>query len=168
METQKGFSDTVESWLSRIPGVNTYRAREERRETDKRLRSHMASRLREAHSQLILIAQRLQKAGLLDPLDELDRLSSQVQQMTDTIRYASYGYSGIFCLEKIREEELDRLYAFDLSLMDDLDLIMSSVGKMHQDFQPGRVTELIRETANLVHALEKKFHQRRSFIGRSV
>jgi hypothetical protein len=52
MEARKGFSDRVERWLARIPGVRTYRDREHRRETDKQLREHLASQLQEARSHL--------------------------------------------------------------------------------------------------------------------
>jgi hypothetical protein len=46
MEQDKGLARRVEEWLSRVPGLRTYRRREHRRETDKRLREHIASRLR--------------------------------------------------------------------------------------------------------------------------
>src|SRR4030042_876896 len=104
MSSSKGFSDRVETWLARIPGVRTYRDREHRRETDKQLRERVAARLHETRSHLKRLTLDLSQKGVLDPLDELDRLSSHLQQMADTIQHASYGYGGIFDLEKIREE----------------------------------------------------------------
>ena len=101
MEKGKGFSDRVESWLARIPGVRTYREREHRREADKKIREHLASRLQEIRSPLKKVTLDLSSKGQMESLAKLDRLSSHLQQMADTIRYASYGYSGIFDLEKI-------------------------------------------------------------------
>ena len=166
MGTPKGFSDRVEQWLARIPGVRTYRDREHRRETDKHLREHIAARLLEARSGLTRTTLEMSKKGQLGPLAELDRLSSRMQQMADTIRYASYGYAGIFDVQKIREEELDRLYTFDLSLMDDLEAIQSKVTEMPPQNPPEKLSAVIKEAEDLLDALEKKFRQRNDFMAR--
>jgi uncharacterized protein (DUF58 family) len=164
MKSSKGFSDRVERWLARIPGVRSYRDREHRRETDKHLREHMASRLQEARSQLTPIILNLSQKGQYDLLEELDRLSSRIQQMADTIRYASYGYAGIFDLEKIREEELDRLYSIDLSLMDDLERLQAKVGELNSQPPPEKGKEMSKESFHLLDALEKRFRQRNDLM----
>lgn len=166
MDAPKGFSDRVERWLARIPGVRTYRDREHRRETDKRLRENIAARLLEARSGLTRTNLEMSKKGQLGPLAELDRLSSHMQQMADTIRYASYGYSGIFDVEKVREEELDRLYAFDLSLMDDLAGIQSKLEELSPQNPPEKWDRAIEEAVHFLDALEKKFRQRNDFVAR--
>ena len=166
MGAPKGFSDRVERWLAKIPGVRTYRDREHRRETDKHLREHLAARLLEARSGLTRTILEMSKKGQLVPLAELDRLSSRMQQMADTIRYASYGYAGIFEVEKIREEELDRLYTFDLSLMDDLERIQSKVEELSLQNPPEKWDRAIEETVHLLDALEKKSHRRNDFMAR--
>ncbi|MGD0623585.1 MAG: hypothetical protein ABSB32_02580 [Thermodesulfobacteriota bacterium] len=164
MKAGKGFSDRVEKWLARIPGVRTYRDREHRRETDKHLREHMASRLQEARSQLTCAILNLSQKGQYDLLEELDRVSSRIQQMADTIRYASYGYAGIFDLEKIREEELDRLYSIDLSLMDDLERLQAKVGELNSQSSPEKGKTMAEEVFHLLDALGKKFRQRNDFM----
>ena len=164
MEKPKGFSDRVESWLARIPGVRTYRDREHRRETDKKLREHLASRLQEVRSQLKRVTSDLSSKGQMESLAKLDRLSSHIQQMADTIRYASYGYSGIFDLEKIREDELDRLYTFDLLLADDLEKIQKKVEELSQASSPDVREKKIQETDSFVDSLETKFNQRKEFM----
>ena len=166
MAAPKGFSDRVERWMAKIPGVRTYRDREHRRETDKRLREHIAARLLEARSGLTRTTLEMSKKGQLSPLAELDRLSSRMQQMADTIRYASYGYAGIFDLEKIREEELDRLYNFDLSLVDDVGGIQSKVTELGPQNPPEKWGRAIEETFGFLDALEKKFRERNDFMAR--
>ena len=166
MDAPKGFSDRVEQWLAKIPGVRTYRDREHRRETDKHLREHIAARLLEARSGLTRTTLEMSKKGQLGPLAELDRLSSRMQQMADTIRYASYGYAGIFDVEKIREEELDRLYTFDLSLMDEVVAIQSIAAELAPQNPPEKWNRAIEETFGLLDALEKKFRQRNDFMAR--
>jgi len=164
MEAAKGFSDRVERWLARIPGIRTYRAREHRRETDKHLREGLASRLQDARSQLTHAILDLSQKGRYDSLEALDRLSSRIQQMADTIRYASYGYAGIFDLEKIREEELDRLYSIDLSLLDDLEGLQAKVAELDSPTPPEKGKSTAEEAFYILDGLEKKFRRRNDLI----
>lgn len=166
MAAPKGFSDRVESWLARIPGIRTYRDREHRRETDKYLRQHLASRLQEARSQLKPTILELSKRGQFDSLEELDRLSSRLQQMADAIQYASYGYSGTFDLVKIREEELDRLYRIDLSLMDGLEAIQAKVAELAPQAPKEKINVITEEAFHLLDNLEKRFRERNDFMAR--
>ena len=164
MEARKGFSDRVERWLARVPGVRSYRDREHRRETDKHLREQMGSQLQEARSQLTQTILGLSQKGQYDLLEELDRLSSRIQQMADTIRYASYGYTGIFDLEKIREKELDRLYSIDLSLMDDLEGLQAKVVELNSQTPPEKGKTTAEEAFHLLDGLEKKFRGRNDLM----
>jgi len=167
MDKPKGMADRIETWMRKIPGVRSYKEREHRRETDKKLREHLASRLQEFRSQVKKVTLDLTTKGQMESLAKLDRFSSRLQQMADTIRYASYGYSGIFDLDKIREEELDRLYSFDLSLVEELERIQKSV----EEIGPASTSEArekkIGEADNLVDSLEKKFNQRKDFLSLS-
>jgi hypothetical protein len=164
MEKSRGLADRVESWMARIPGVRTYRDREHRRETDKKLREHLASRLQEFRTELKRILLDLSSKGQLDFLARLDRFSSHLQQMADSIRHASYGYSGIFDREKIREEELDHLYRFDLLLVDDLDRMKKGVEEIGQAGSGEDREKKIGEAEDLLDALETKFAQRKAFM----
>jgi hypothetical protein len=164
MEKSRGLADRVESWMARIPGVRTYRDREHRRETDKKLREHLASRLQEFRTELKRVLLDLSSRGQLDSLARLDRLSSHLQQMVDSIRHASYGYSGIFDREKIREEELDRLYRFDLLLVDDLERMKKSVEEIDQTSSGEPREKKIGEAEDLLDSLETRFAQRKEFM----
>ncbi|HSR09965.1 MAG TPA: hypothetical protein VLS90_00870 [Thermodesulfobacteriota bacterium] len=167
MDKPKGFSDRVEKWLAKIPGVRTYRDREHRRETDKKLREHLGSILQQSRTQLKKVAYDLSARGDMKSLQGLDRLSSHIQQAADSIRYASYGYSGIFDLEKIREDELDRLYAFDLSLAEDLDRIGKAVGEIGAADSPETRDQKIQEADRLVDSVEARFNERREYMSKA-
>lgn len=112
--SEKNFLERI---ASHIPGIKGYRAREDRRDTDKRLREYMASEL-DRHRKLLENFKRdLLGKGQLDPLDEADRVTRKLQLAADSIRHASYGYSGFFDQVKVQEGELDRLYQYDLELL---------------------------------------------------
>ncbi len=161
----KGLSDRIERWLSKIPGIRTYRDREHRRETDKKLREHLSDRLQEVRFQIRNYTLACHQKSPLHPmLSEIDRLSSKLQQMGDTIRHASYGYSGIFDREKIREEELARLYDFDLSLMEDISQIQAKVKGMNPPVSPEELKPVVAEAMGLLDGLEARFRQRHDFM----
>ncbi len=164
MDKPKGMADRIETWMRKIPGVRSYKEREHRRETDKKLREHLASRLQEFRSQVKKVTLDLTTKGQMESLAKLDRFSSRLQQMADTIRYASYGYSGIFDLDKIREEELDRLYSFDLSLVEELERIQKSVGEIGLAATREAREQKIGEADILADSLETKFNQRKELI----
>jgi hypothetical protein len=168
MDKPKGMADRIETWMRKIPGVRTYMEREHRRETDKKLREHLASRLQESRSLAKKIALDLTTQGEMGSLAKLDRFSSHLQQMVDTIRYASYGYSGVFDLEKIREEELDRLYSFDLSLVEELERIQKSVGEIGPAATREAREKKIGEADTLLDSLEIKFNQRKELISQPL
>ena len=167
MDQPKGFSDRGQRWLARIPGIRTYEDREHRREIDKRLREHLTSQLQEARSRFARLALNLSQKGELALLTELDRLSAHTQQMADTIRYASYGYSGIFDLPKIREEEIDQLYDFDLALVGNVEEIQAKATELNQGLGPEGLRNQMREAEQVLDRLEQKFRQRADFLRQS-
>lgn len=115
--SEKNFLEKI---ADAIPGLKGYRAKEERRDTDKRLREFIAARLEgyRSHSNTAKLA--CIKDGRLKLLDELGRVEKMIQKCADNIRYSSYGYSGFFDQMKIREQELDRLYACDNALLEEV------------------------------------------------
>ena len=58
----------------------------------------------------------------------------RLQLLIDRIKTASYGYAGLFDAVKVKEEQLDALYAFDSQMLDfvdeaaaDIDQVTSAV-----------------------------------------
>ena len=59
-------------------------------------------------------------AGKIGALNGFDRLDRQLDGLSQAIRFSDYGASGLFDPVKIGEPELQRLYEFDLSVVNDL------------------------------------------------
>jgi hypothetical protein len=110
------------NWLEKlagaIPGLSGYQAREGRRDTDKRLREWIASQMDRVRDRVEDAKLALTNAGNLQALNELGLLQRRLQGAADGIRFATYGYSGFFDQVKVKEAELDQLYAQDLKLVD--------------------------------------------------
>ena len=119
-QSEKNFLERI---ADLIPGVSGYRAKEARRDTDRRLREYIAGRLDELRLKVEEIKLAATDEGDLDMLDDVGRLDSRLQRTADALRFADYGYSGFFDQVKIREEELDRIYAYDEAILGDLDLL---------------------------------------------
>jgi hypothetical protein len=110
----------LEKLASEIPGIGGYREREERRETDRRIREFLAGRLDDGRASLNALRNAATDAGELKTLDAIGRLDRSLQKSVSSLRYADYGFSGLFDALKIREGELDQIYGYDAGLMTDV------------------------------------------------
>ena len=122
----------LEKLASEIPGLAGYRERENRRETDRRIREYLAKRLDDGRAHLNELRNQATDAGELRRLDEIGRLDRTLQKSVSSLRFADYGFSGLFDQLKIREAELDQIYAYDASLVADVislaDALRASAG----------------------------------------
>jgi hypothetical protein len=168
MGPAKGLADQVEKWISWVPGVGTYLDREKRRETDKKIREHVAGRLQEARALLRRTMLEFSRSGKGEHLIDLDHLSAQIQQMSDTIRYASYGYGGIFDLDKIREEEIQRLCFFDLSLKEDAEKLQGKIEEITPDISAGDLKRKVLESGAVVVSLQGNYRRRKDFMSQKA
>lgn len=108
----------LEKLADKIPGLSGYQAREGRRDTDKRLREFVASQLDSVIGRVEDAKLALTNQGNLAALNQVGLLHRRLQGIRDSIRFATYEYSGLFDQVKVGEAELDQVYAHDLKLVD--------------------------------------------------
>ena len=152
--------DPLTKLVSKIPGFGGYIERESRRAADKLLRESTADRYQEIWKKIGELQKDLAGQSKLEFLDDLENAAMKVQTFMDKIRTASYGNSGFFDAIKINQDELARLYAFDLALLERadevqraLDNVASSIG---EDGMPAAVGHLVSLSRDLVIAFEKR------------
>ncbi|MBU0638936.1 MAG: hypothetical protein KKB50_08740 [Planctomycetes bacterium] len=120
------------NWLQRVlhalPGFHGYLGKEERRESDKLLREHLATKLVQLRRRLDPVIQELTSGSGLLLVGEVDRVKTALDRLAARLRHAEYGYSGLFDAVKIREAELDRLYEFDAALLDRIEQMGEVLG----------------------------------------
>jgi len=107
---------SYETWLDWIPGFKGYRERESRRDADRLVREYLVRLLAEVQAKVRRATGDLAKQAKLTQMGALDSLGKRLEGLTDRLRYADAGYSGWFDAVKIKEDDLDRLYDYDLSL----------------------------------------------------
>jgi len=127
LEKAKEAMGGVEKFIGNLPGIKGYRQKEMRRESDKRLRTSLARRLSTQRRRLSGLQLDLLKAGGLQWMDDLDRAVGKVQLLIDRINTAAYGYAPFFDLERVKEEELDRLAQFDQAIFERLPSVSAAI-----------------------------------------
>lgn len=161
MALEKSEKNFLEKLADRIPGIKGYRAKEERRDTDKRLRDWLARELDQARRSLNEAKLAMTKAGQLDMLDRVDRTERRMQRVADAIRHASYGYSGLFDQVKIREEELDRLYEHDMGVVA---LVTDVASKAKAVPSGGGAAEALTALEAAVDAVDVRWQERKTLF----
>ena len=114
----------------KIPGFKGYLDKELRRETDKLLREFLAKRVDELRGRLDPVMRDLVDNGGLMVVNEVDRVKKAMEKLVSRLRFATYGYSGLFDAVKVGEEELNRLYMFDMALTERIDGLEQAVGEI--------------------------------------
>jgi hypothetical protein len=145
----------IESVLRKIPGFRGYLEKEYRRDSDRLQRDWLADRLQRAKSSIDAFVTAQADAGKLDALPACDRLRARLDKVIGRIRGAMQGYSGFFDLVQVDEKTLDRVYQFDVSLMDEVETAAEAIEKLGGDDQPAAVA--IQAVMDKLQALDKRW-----------
>ena len=113
-----GDQDIFSKLLSKIPGFDGYMKKKNRRFADKILRENVANHYEQIWARLSGLQRDLISAGELSFVDDVEAVAIKLRQFIDRIRTASYGYSAFFAAVKIKEDDLARVYEYDLALFE--------------------------------------------------
>jgi SMC interacting uncharacterized protein involved in chromosome segregation len=149
---------TLERLVGVIPGYNRYQQLEKRRDADRINRDILYGELKAQQDKLESLALTITNSKKLDNLDDLDRAVRKLRTVADRIRLADYGVSGFFDAMKTEEEELDRMYEFDLSLGEQVKAIGNKVAELHDDEES--FVERLLELDMLIDGLDQRFTKR--------
>jgi hypothetical protein len=169
-EEARGQRNWLEKLGDKIPGYRGFQDRELRRDVDRSLREHLASELGRLKTVLRDRSRAWVDAGKIGALNGFDRLDRQLDGLSQAIRFSDYGASGLFDPVKIGEAELQRLYEFDLSVVNDLAQLESDVaalpapGGAGGDDPAAALDRLLQEA----RALDGKWRQREQVISNVV
>jgi hypothetical protein len=166
-EQAKGQRNLLERLGDKIPGYRGFQDRELRRDVDKMEREHLASEVGRLKGLLTNRARDYTDAGQIAALGPFGRLDRQLDGLQSAIRFADYGASGLFDAVKINEPELERLYAFDLGIVDDLGAVEQAIEAVPAP-GAGEAGAPLDRVRDLVHALDDKWKQRRQVISQAV
>ena len=125
-DTARSGQNALERLMNALPGFRGYREKELRRDTDRILRDHLAARLDLLKKALNEAAAAATRSGGLDAINDIETARKRLDRVSNRIRYADRGYAPLFAVLKIDEAALDRVYAFDIALIEAVDAITAA------------------------------------------
>lgn len=146
----------LERLAAKIPGIKGYLERETRREVDKMERDWLAGRVDRAREALQGKIREWSRRGNLANLDLASSAEKLLDRLANRIRHADYGYTGFFDAVKIYEDELERIYEFDLALIEKVEFLSDQIEAL-----PATAAESqLRDVLNQVLEADKAFDER--------
>lgn len=144
-----------------VPGVAGYQDMEALGETDRMIRLHLVSDLKECERDIEGVKRRLMEKKNLALLPGLDYLTAKMDKLSNVLRYAGQGYRGLFDPYPVDQEKLEQIHAFDLGLFDEVQGIKEKAQAM-EDVAADRsgLQEAIRTLDEALDQLERIFSTR--------
>jgi hypothetical protein len=162
MLTKEKVAAVFKSVARIFPGMPSYQEREGLRTQDKIIRERLAARIDEQVNHLQEIQSKLTNKAILQPLAHLDRQSRKMSRLADTIRFASYGYAGLFAGVKVDEQKLAQLYDYDLSLHQEIEELAVAIGNLQQRQDDQWKTDSLDDFQQTVNRLEERLEARKA------
>ena len=167
MLTKEKLAAVLKSVARIFPGMPSYQEREGLRTQDKIIREQLAARIEEQVNRLQEIQSKLANKAILQPMAHLDRQSRKIMRLADTIRFASYGYAGLFAGIKVDEQKLAQLYDYDLSLHQDIEELAVAVGNLQQRQDEQWKTDSLDDFQQAVNRLEERLTARKAVFSQN-
>ncbi len=164
VQSQTGLLEKIELF---VPGFHGYKEKEMRREADRMLRDRLYRSLTQAESTFKDVYRELVEANVSETMSDADHLVAKMDRISEQINHAEEGYTGFFDAVKVREDDLDRMTAFDASLVDSIQGITKAVNNLSSEVSASKYDQArqhIREITGMVNDLENNFNQRKNVI----
>ena len=164
VEEDQGILKKIQSF---IPGFRGYRRREDLRDADKMLRMQLADRLGLQRRGLEECRGMLMQSYGSKELDVIGGLINQFKKVEGVVNHAEMGYSGLVADIQIKEEEMDRLYEFDASMIDHIASIAGSIESLKNSLMAADEQTSYKDLMNIkarINAFEDQFNRRMNVI----
>jgi hypothetical protein len=156
LERARERRNILEELGAKIPGFKGYLDRELRRDVDKMQRDWLAGQVDRARFAVNGKIRAWSKAGRLDILSTAGSIEKALDRLANRIRHADYGASGFFDVVKIRDAELEKIYAFDLALAEAVEYLAVQVEQLPATADDDMVNRLY----DAVQAADRRFDGR--------
>lgn len=150
LDKARAGQNALETLMNMVPGFGGYREKELRRDADRAQREFLASRLEQKKKALDDLGLAATREGRLDAINDIETARKRLDKVVARIRWADRGYAGFFDTVKVDEAVLERVYQFDLALLD-------SVEAVHQ------ATDVKAAIAAL-DAMDQRLHDREAIL----
>jgi hypothetical protein len=147
-----------------LAGFVGYVDRENRREADKLLRAQIADQYEEQWARVSKLQRQLISAGQIEYVDDLEEGAINLRIFADRIRRAAYGYAGFFNAVRVNSDELEKLYAFDQALLDNVDDLARAIDNVEASIATDDLPASIGQMVSICQGANDSYDQRKSVI----
>ena len=141
-----------------ISGYNGYAVRDELRNTEKKFRDNLAKMIQETEFIIVTHQKKLIDENEMQTCKEWEISRKSLNTLFSKIKNATYGESSFFSENQLKEEELEKIYSYDLEISERVSLISKTV---EEDINEVMSAVLVIEQ---IRAIEKVLIQRLNFI----
>ncbi|MEM1564128.1 MAG: hypothetical protein QW161_05605 [Candidatus Bathyarchaeia archaeon] len=167
LEKVRGERSLLERIMGYIPGYRGYKEKELRRESDLLVRMEVVNRLRDAKT---IFRRSFANPSVVQKLSGEDTyryevLLSRLDRVTQRIDKAVAGYAGMFDAVKVREDKLDQVLQYDVSLIEKAESIRLDVEKIvKMDVGGGEWRQAMDSLTSKVEELDRLIDQRSEIL----
>ncbi|MBN1149716.1 hypothetical protein JXA84_00660 [candidate division WOR-3 bacterium] len=155
-------------WLAKhVPGFAGYVKREERRAADKLYRDYLASLLTQSRAHLSRATVTLTDQQDFDSLKKLSRIDGKLETNTDRIKLADYGYTGWFDVVQIDQEQLAKIYEYDVNLARFVDEISEHCKRL-ETASHEEIGSILTQLSLSIDSLEAKLKERDNLFSTGI
>ena len=162
-----GDMDFFKKIASKIPGFKGYVERQNRRDSDKLIRDTIHRRFRELEGRVSGLQTDFITSGDIQYVDDLERAALRLRTFADRVRTAPRGYSSLFEAVKINEKELEKLYEYDVTLLDKGEEIDRAIDDIESSIGTDGLPAAIRNLQTLSKECVKAYDRRQEVVASS-
>jgi hypothetical protein len=151
---------TIEDVARKLPGFRGYFSKQDRRAADRLLREHIVLVFEGLLREFTQLQNQMVDSGGLKYMEQARRIDTVLQTFIDRVRTAPEGYAGLFDAVKIREGELDKVYAFDNGLLVYSDQITAGLKRLEDAIGGDGLGAVLDQLDEAVRAVAELFRQR--------
>lgn len=147
-----------------LAGFLGYFDRENRRDADKMLRESIADRYEEQWSRVSAIQRELISEGKIELIDDLEAAAIKMRTFVDKVRRGAYGYAGFFDAVRVKSDELEQLYSFDMALLENVDAVGHAVDNVQASLGSDGLPAAIRNLVTMSEEAVQSYDRRKEVI----
>jgi hypothetical protein len=164
VEEDQGILKKIQNF---IPGFRGYRRKEDLRDADRMLRMQLADRLGRQRRGLEECRGTLVSSYGSKELDTIGGLINQFKKVEGLVTHAEMGYSGIAADIAIKETELNRMYEFDVAMIDHISSISASIESLKNSLMAADELTSHKDLMNIkarINDFEDQFNRRMDIV----
>lgn len=151
---------SLEELARKLPGFKGYFAKQDRRAADRLLREHLVRVFEEQLGEFTRLQKQLIDSGGIMYMERVQGIDTKLRTFIDRIESAAQGYAGIFDAVKIREDALDRVYAFDHALLAYKDQLAEGLRQLSEAIGTEEIGSVLTQLDALVTEANNTFKRR--------